>query len=66
MKINSPEEAFEAIAKAAEHLGWNIAFKSGEDDDIVNYVIIGTDEELQRITGVLDGERHDVSKRTTS
>lgn len=56
MTFRSTEEAFIAIASAAEYLGWGIAVPHSDDDTIVEGLVIGTEEYMSRVLPDEGGE----------
>jgi hypothetical protein len=52
---DSVESAVQMIAEGASLLGWSISFKgSGGEDAQVEYIIIGTSKQCDRITEMLE------------
>lgn len=49
--------AMTQIMKACAKLGWSISFKAENEDDPIEYLIIGKPDEVNRLTNIIDGDR---------
>lgn len=58
------EELLETIMRCAQELGWNVAIPTGEEEEAVAGIILGTQEYLDMIVSHLDEAPSSSSKVT--